>query len=937
MHKLDNLDNLEVRNFIIIKEARTNNLKNISLAIKRNSLTVITGLSGSGKSSLAFDTLYAEGRRMYIESLSAYARQFFGKMQKPDVTQIKGIAPAIAIEQKKATNNPRSIVGTVTEIYDYLKLLYARVGTTFSPKTNSKVTKDTPSSVTDYILARENGTKVMVLFPLQLKKNQKIEDSLRTELAKGFTRLFVGKDILFIEEILDSKIPIPDSEDRIHVLVDRFVLNSADADLRSRIVDSVQTAFYEGAGGCLINFLGVETKLFSDRFEADGIVFEEPSINFFGFNNPYGACPKCEGFGTIIDIDKEKIIPNKNLSLSEGAVAPWQTEIMSRWQKRFVEDSRSLSFPIYKPYKDLSKEQRDLLWQGNKTVKGIEAFLKDIEAQKHQIQYRVMLSRYRGKTTCHACMGSRIRHDAAYVKLSGKSIIDLMLMPIDELHYFFERIELSPYEYSIAKRLIIEIKSRISYLLRVGLGYLTLNRESSTLSGGEYQRVILANALGSTLVSSMYILDEPTIGLHPRDTAVLAEILRSLQQRGNTVIVVEHEEEVMRIADEIIDIGPEAGSGGGNVVFQGSWKELSEFSDSHTARYLNGITTIPIPVARRPGKKWLTFLGCRENNLKNITVKIPLKTLTVVTGVSGSGKSTLVEKIIYPAISHYLGCKATNQGRFDGMEGSMDHIEFIDFVSQNPIGKSSRSNPISYIKAYDAIRALFAKTPLALQRGYTPGHFSANVAGSGRCDECSGEGIVTIEMQFMPDVSMTCESCQGRRFREEVLEITLEEKNIFEVLSLTVDDSIEFFAKELQIVNKLQPLQDVGLGYVKLGQSTTTLSGGEAQRLKLAYYLGKGHTYEHIFFIFDEPTTGLHVHDIHRLVKAMNALVKSGHTVLVVEHNMQLIKCMDHIIDLGPDSGAFGGELLFAGTPEQMVEHDDLGFTARYLKKVLLP
>lgn len=936
MHTPENLENLDVCNFIVIKGARTNNLKDISLAIKRNSLTVITGLSGSGKSSLAFDTLYAEGRRMYIESLSAYARQFFGKMQKPDVTQIKGLAPAIAIEQKKSTNNPRSIVGTVTEIYDYLKLLYARVGTTFSPKTNAKVTKDTPSSVTDYLLTRGDGTKVMVLFPLQLKKKQHADDVLRTELAKGFTRLFAENKILFIEEILEKKIALPDAKVGLYILVDRFVIDSADVDLRSRIADSVQTAFYEGAGSCLVNFLGGDEKLFSDRFEADGMVFEEPSINFFGFNNPYGACPKCEGFGTIIGVDMDKIIPNKNLSLNEGAVVPWQTEGMRVWLKNFIEDSKNFNFPIYKPYKDLSQEHKDLLWQGNRSVKGISAFLQDMERQKHQIQYRVLLSRYRGKTTCSDCLGSRIRQDAAYVKVCGKSIIDLMLMPIIELHDFFENIELTPYEYAIAKRLVIEIKSRIGYLLRVGLGYLTLNREAPTLSGGEYQRVILANALGSTLVSSMYILDEPTIGLHPRDTAILAEILRSLQQRGNTVIVVEHEEEVMRIADEIIDIGPEAGSGGGNVVFQGSWQELAKFSDSHTARYLNGISSIPIPERRRIGKKWLTFRGCRENNLKNITVKIPLQTLTVVTGVSGSGKSTLVERIIYPAINHYLGCTGTTQGRFDALEGSMDEIAFVDFVSQNPIGKSSRSNPISYIKAYDAIRSLFSRTPLALQRGYSPGHFSANVAGSGRCDECSGEGVVTIEMQFMPDVSMVCESCQGRRFREEVLEVTFEGKNIFEVLNLTVDDSLKFFEKESQIITKLQPLQDVGLGYVQLGQSTTTLSGGEAQRLKLAYYLGKGHSYEHIFFIFDEPTTGLHVHDINRLVQAMNALVQAGHTVLVVEHNMQLIKCMDHIIDLGPDSGAGGGELLFAGTPEQMVEHDGLGFTARYLKKVLV-
>lgn len=926
----ESLDSLDPRDFIVIIGARTNNLKNINLAIKRNSLTVITGLSGSGKSSLAFDTLYAEGRRMYIESLNAYARQFFGKIEKPAVTQIKGLAPAIAIEQKKSTNNPKSIVGTLTEIYDYFKLLYARIGITISPISHARVTKDTVSDVTQYICDQPSETKVMVLFPLLNRKN--IIESLKVELAKGFTRLFIEGKIFFIEELINNKIEMPKTKG-ISILVDRFVIEPEDESLRSRIADSVQTAFYEGKGQCIISTAGQEPQIFSDRFELDGMTFEEPSVNFFGFNNPYGACNTCGGFGNVIDIDNDKVIPNKKISISEGAVAPWQTESMRTWLKDFMLSASELGFPIYKAYKDLSQEHIDLLWYGNKKIKGIYSYFKHIDSLKHQIQYRVLLSRYKGKTVCPDCFGSRIRKDAAYVKIGGKSIIDLMLMPIFELHEFFSALKFTDYEHKIANRLVIEIKSRLNYLLHVGLGYLNLNREAPTLSGGEYQRVLLANALGSTLVGAMYILDEPTIGLHPRDTQILAQILRSLQTRGNTVIIVEHEEEVMRIADQIVDIGPDAGSHGGEIVFQGDWSELVKFNGSHTARYLNGVEEIPISTQRRPCVKSITFRGCIENNLKDITVKIPLKTLTVITGVSGSGKSTLVERIIYPALSNYLGHTAS-PGKFEALEGDFHNIDFVDLVSQNPIGKSSRSNPVSYIKAYDNIRNLFARLPLAVQRGYTPGHFSYNVVG-GRCEECAGEGGIVVEMQFMADISMPCETCKGHRFKTEVLEVTYKDKNIFEVLNLTVDDSLDFFANEPTITLKLQPLQEVGLGYVKLGQSTNTLSGGEAQRLKLAYYLGKGHGYSHVLFIFDEPTTGLHVHDINRLISAMNALVDAGHSVLIVEHNMDLIKCADYIIDLGPDSGIKGGEIVFEGTPEEMIKNTDLGFTAKYLKMKL--
>lgn len=928
---IEDLDKLNPRDFIIIKGARTNNLKNISLAISRNSFTVITGLSGSGKSSLAFDTLYAEGRRMYIESLSAYARQFFGKIEKPAVDQIRGLAPAIAIEQKKSTNNPRSIVGTVTEIYDYLKLLYARIGTTYSPISNNKVTKETVSSITTSICNLSEGSKVMVLF--QVKPSENRTDDLKIELSKGFTRIFVDNDILFIEEIINGKQVLEDGKE-IYTLVDRFVINSENAELQSRVADSVQTAFYEGSGRCFIYAVGQELKSFSDQFELDGMVFEDPSVNFFGFNNPYGACEKCGGFGNVIGIDNDKVIPDKSLSINDDAVAPWRTDSMIVWKTNFIQSVLKSGFPIYKSYRELSPEYLHLLWYGDKKTKGIYDFFAQMEAQKHQIQYRVLLSRYKGKTVCPDCHGSRIRKDASYVKINGKSIIDLLLLPLYELNTFFEKIQLTEYENKIAKRLLIEIKSRLSYLLHVGLGYLTLNRETPSLSGGEYQRVLLANALGSTLVGAMYILDEPTIGLHPRDTALLAQILRVLQQRGNTVIVVEHEEEVMRIADEIIDIGPDAGSHGGEVVFQGDWAKLVNFSDSHTARYLNGIEKIPVPKNRRSWSKSFQLVGCYENNLKNIDITFPLNTFTVITGVSGSGKSTLVEKILFPAISSYLGATGLSTGKFAGLEGDFHSIDFVDLVSQNPIGKSSRSNPVSYIKAYDSIRNLLCKMALSVQRGYLPGHFSYNVPG-GRCEECCGEGIITIEMQFMADITMTCEACHGKRFKDDILEVTYNDKNIHEILSLTVDDSMDFFKNEHSLILKLKPLQDVGLGYIKLGQSTNTLSGGEAQRLKLAYYLGKGHNFNHILFIFDEPTTGLHVHDINRLIQAMNSLVDAGHSVIIVEHNMELVKCADYIIDLGPDSGEKGGNLVFHGTPEEMIKHTDGGFTAKYLKDKL--
>lgn len=941
------LDELSPKEYIIIKRARVNNLKNLSVAIPRNKLVVITGLSGSGKSSLAFDTLFAEGQRMYVESLSSYARQFLGRMEKPDVDYIRGVSPAIAIEQKVNTRNPRSTVGTSTEIYDYLKLLFARVGKTYSPITGKEVKRDTVTDVVDYINKQKAGSRVMVAAPLKVPKGRKLEDELNLLLSKGFARILIDGEAKFIEEILNAtdpekpgagakgkkkKLTVPGE---IEILIDRAAVNAEDEDLTFRLSDSVQTAFFEGHGDCFIHIEGQNKSAFSDRFELDGITFTEPSVNLFSFNNPYGACQTCEGFGKVLGIDEDLVIPDKSLSVYENAIAPWKGEVMSQqWLKPLLKNGIRFDFPVHRPYSELTREQRDILWNGNEYFDGINRFFRYLESKMHKIQYRVMLSRYRGRTTCPDCRGTRLRKDAGYVKLAGYSITDLVLMPIEEVYGAIADLKLDEYEKKISERLLIEIRFRLEYLVKVGLGYLTLNRLTNTLSGGEFQRIKLATSLGSALVGSMYIMDEPSIGLHPRDTARMVEVLLSLRDLGNTVIVVEHEEDIMRAADQIIDIGPDAGSHGGELVFQGGLKELNARKVvSHTTDYLSGREIIAVPKSRRKWKDAITIVGARENNLKNLTVKFPLGVLSVITGVSGSGKSTLIKKILYPAVGRLNGSVAESPGRYDRMDGDFTRISQVEFVDQNPIGKSSRSNPISYVKAYDAIRQLYSDQPLSVQRGYKPSHFSFNVEG-GRCDNCEGEGEIKVEMQFMADIYLKCEVCQGKRFKQEILEIEYKGKTISDVLDLTVEDSLDFFKEKKTIHDRILPLNDVGLGYVKLGQSSNSLSGGEAQRVKLASFLGKNapDDSDHILFIFDEPTTGLHFHDISRLLKAINALVDEGHSVIIIEHNLEVIKCADWIIDLGPEGGEKkGGYLVFEGTPEAMVKTGK-GYTAQYLK-----
>jgi excinuclease ABC subunit A len=933
------LDDLDPKEYILIKRARVNNLKNLSVAIPRNKLVVITGLSGSGKSSLAFDTLFAEGQRMYVESLSSYARQFLGRMEKPDVDYIRGVSPAIAIEQKVNTRNPRSTVGTTTEIYDYLKLLFARIGKTISPISGKEVKRDTVTDAVNYINALKEGTRVMVAAPLKIEKKRKLEDELNLLLSKGFARVLMNGEVKFIEELLQppvdgSKKKKTKLEGEFEILIDRAAVNATDEDLIFRLSDSIQTAFFEGQGDCFIYAEGNDKKHFSDRFELDGITFTEPSVNFFSFNNPFGACQTCEGFGKVLGIDEELVIPDKSLSVYENAIAPWRGEVMSEWQKPLLKNGIKFDFPIHRPYNELTQKQRDILWNGNEYFDGINAFFKHLESKLHKIQYRVMLSRYRGRTTCPDCRGTRLRKDASYVKIADTSITDLVLLPIEEVLQFFQKIKLPDYEKKVSDRLLTEIKFRLEYLEKVGLGYLTLNRLTNSLSGGEYQRIKLATSLGSALVGSMYIMDEPSIGLHPKDTAKMIEVLKSLRNLGNTVIVVEHEEEIMRAADQIIDIGPDAGSHGGNLVFQGTLKEMNGKTQSHTTDYLSGREKIKIPTARRKWKDAVTVLGARENNLKNLTVKFPLGILTVVTGVSGSGKSTLVKKILYPSVGRLSGTVSETPGRYDKIDGDFSKIAQVEFVDQNPIGKSSRSNPISYVKAYDAIRQLYSDQPLAQQRGYKPSHFSFNVEG-GRCDNCEGEGEIKVEMQFMADIYLKCEVCHGKRFKQEVLEIEHHGKNISDVLDMTVEEGLEFFKDKKAVYEKILPLNDVGLGYVKLGQSSNSLSGGEAQRVKLASFLGKksADDKDHILFIFDEPTTGLHFHDISKLLKAINALVDEGHSVIVIEHNLEIIKCADWIIDLGPEGGEKrGGQVMFEGTPEEMIKKGK-GFTAEFLRE----
>jgi excinuclease ABC subunit A len=941
---IKDIDSLDPKQYIIIKGARVNNLKNVSVAIKRNTLTVITGLSGSGKSSLAFDTLYAEGQRMYVESLSSYARQFLGRMEKPEVDYIKGISPAIAIEQKVGSKNPRSTVGTTTEIYDYFKLLFARIGVTYSPKSGEPVRKDSVSDVVNFAFTYPENTKVIILSPLKTKENRDVLEELSLHLKKGFTRIMVKDEVVLIEDFLELADKKKVKASDVKILIDRAVVhfdenNNPEEDTQYRISDSVQTAFFEGEGDCEVQIIsedGKVSKSFSDRFELDGMLFEEPTVNLFTFNNPYGACKRCEGFGNVLGLDPELVFPDKNLSVFEGAIAPWRSEKMNEYLMPLVRKGIQFDFPIHRAIKDLTEEQYRLLWTGNEYFMGLDDFFKFLEEQTYKIQYRVMLSRYRGRTTCPDCRGSRLRKDASYVKIGGKSIIDLVLMPISTVSEFFKNLEITDYEQKVAKRILIEINNRLDFMQRVGLGYLTLNRLANSLSGGETQRIRLATSLGSSLVGSMYILDEPSIGLHPRDTQRLVSVLESLKALGNTVIVVEHEEEVMRASDEIIDIGPDAGNLGGHLVFQGAWNgQKVEKSDSHTLNFLSGIDKIEIPKHRRKFLDFISVNGASENNLKNVDVKIPLGVLAVVTGVSGSGKSTLIRKILYPALAKLKGEYGDDVGKYSDITGSLSRITQIEMVDQNPIGKSSRSNPVTYIKAYDTLRALMAEQPLSKTRDYKPAHFSFNVEG-GRCEACQGEGHQTIEMQFMADVKLTCESCQGRRFKKEVLEVKYNDKDIAEILDMTVDEAVEFFKNsQAKIADKIQPLQDVGLGYIKLGQASNTLSGGEAQRVKLAFFLGKGNADKgKTLFIFDEPTTGLHFHDIKKLLKAMNALVDQGDSVIIIEHNMEVIKSSDWIIDLGPEGGDAGGYVCFEGTPEEMVKIEG-NYTADFLKEKL--
>ena len=911
---------------ILIKGAKLHNLKNITVGIPRNKLVVITGLSGSGKSSLAFDTLYAEGQRRYVESLSSYARQFLGKLDKPKVDNIIGIAPAIAIQQKVNTSNPRSTVGTSTEVYDYLKLLFARIGKTYSPISGQEVKKHTVTDVVDAVMRYPEGTKLLLLAPVSIPKDRTIEQVLKLLLQQGYARILYKEEIIRLEE--DN---LPKNLDNFQLVVDRVIVRH-DEDFQHRLADAVDTAFFEGKGECYIQEMdGVVQTHFSNRFELDGITFLEPNVHLFSFNNPYGACPKCDGYGDTIGLDEDLIVPNTGLSVYENAIYPWRGETMSWFRDQLVNNAYKFDFPIHKPWFELTNKQKQLVWDGNKYFTGLTDFFKELEDKSYKIQNRVLLARYRGKTRCHECHGKRLRKEANYVKISGKSISDLVELPIEELQLFFKELKLNDYEQEVAKRLLLEINNRLQFLADVGLGYLTLNRKSNTLSGGESQRINLATSLGSSLVGSMYILDEPSIGLHPRDTERLIGVLKSLRDLGNTVIVVEHDEDIMKAADYIIDIGPEAGTHGGEVVAAGTYEELLK-ADTLTGKYLSGRLAIEVPKKRRTSPQHITLVGCRENNLKNIDVTFPLDMLTVVTGVSGSGKSTLVKKLLYPAIQKELDLGGEKIGQFTKIEGKYKHLQSVEFVDQNPIGKSTRSNPITYIKAYDDIRALFANQKLAKMRNFQSKHFSFNVDG-GRCEVCKGEGEVTIEMQFMADVHLTCEACGGKRFKKEVLEVMYEGKNIDDLLNTTIDDAVAFFQKHKQtkIAEKLKPLQDVGLGYVTLGQSSSTLSGGEAQRIKLASFLSKSDSKEKVLFIFDEPTTGLHFHDIRKLLDSLQALIEKGHSVIIIEHNTEMIKSADYVIDLGLEGGAKGGNLVATGTPEEIAKNKQ-SYTGKYLK-----
>jgi excinuclease ABC subunit A len=927
------ISKLDPKKNIIIKGAQVHNLKNVDVAIPRNKLVVITGLSGSGKSSLAFDTLYAEGQRRYVESLSSYARQFLGRLDKPKVEYIKGIAPAIAIEQKVNTTNARSTVGTSTEIYDYVKLLFARIGRTYSPISGLEVKKNTVTDVVSAVKTLELDSKWLLLAPIHLEEGRQLEDKLKVLLQQGFARVLVNNEMVRLDDFTSEKQQSLDYKD-ILLIIDRIIVKDEE-EFFNRLSDAVQTAFFEGKGICYLHELNSDKKLsFSNNFELDGISFLEPNVHLFSFNNPYGACPACEGYGNIIGIDSDLVIPNTSLSVFENAIFPWRGESMSWFRDELVNHAYKFDFPIHKPFFQLTDEQKEVIWTGNKYFQGLNAFFKELEEKNYKIQNRVMLSRYRGKTKCHVCKGKRLRVEASYVKINEKTVSDLVDLPIKHLVEFFKNITLDEYEKQIAKRLMIEINNRLSFLTEVGLSYLTLNRNSATLSGGESQRINLATSLGSSLVGSMYILDEPSIGLHPKDTERLINVLISLRDLGNTVIVVEHDEDIMKAADMIIDIGPEAGTHGGNLVAQGTYDEILN-SSSLTAKYLNGDLEITVPKKRRTSKNYIEIKGARENNLQNIDVKFPLDVLTVITGVSGSGKSTLIKKILFPAMQKKLDNAGEKAGQFSELSGSFSHIKHIEYVDQNPIGRSSRSNPVTYIKAYDDIRELYAKEKLSKVRGYQAKHFSFNVDG-GRCETCKGEGAINVEMVFMADVQLPCETCNGKRFKKEVLEVAFDGKNIHDILTMTIDDAISFFEKNKQtkITQKLQPLQDVGLGYVQLGQSSSTLSGGEAQRIKLASFLVKGTIKDKALFVFDEPTTGLHFHDIKKLMASFDALIDKGHSILVIEHNLDLIKCADWVIDLGPEGGENGGLLLAAGTPEEIVKNKK-SITAKYLKEKL--
>ena len=915
---------------IFIKGARMHNLKNVDVAIPKNKLVVVTGVSGSGKSSLTMDTLFAEGQRRYAESLSAYARQFLMRMDKPDVDYIHGICPAIAIEQKVTTRTPRSTVGSMTEIYDYLRLLYARIGHTFSPVSGKEVKKDTVTDVVEFVQTLPQGSKVQFIVPLVTRYGRKVEEELNILMQKGFSRVYargVEDKPIRIEDVLSGEQKLPKKD--VFLLIDRIVVKDFNEDDLHRLADSIQTAFYESEGDCLVEVDGKDLHNFNNRFEADGIVFEEPVPNLFSFNNPYGACPHCEGFGQVLGIDEDLVIPDKSLSVHENAVACWRGDKMSEWQRDFIRGASRFNFPIHKPVADLSESEHSLLWDGNSTVNGIGDFFKMVEQNLYKVQYRVMQARYRGRTLCPTCKGARLRQEALYVKVSDATIANLMFIPASDLYEWFKNIDLTPHDKQVAKRILIEIDQRMKTLLDVGLGYLTLNRLANTLSGGESQRIQLTKFLGSNLTDSLYILDEPSIGLHSRDTERLIKVLKSLRDLGNTVVVVEHDEMMMREADYIIDMGPLASHLGGEVVAVGPYKDLIKNKASLTGQYLSGNMSIDVPPIKRKPSGNIRIEGCRQNNLKNIDVSFPLNVMCVVTGVSGSGKTTLIKQTLVPALQKHYGEGTDKPGLYRHLGGDLQRISHVEMVDQNPIGKSSRSNPVTYIKAWDEVRKLYTKQPLAKMRGFSEKHFSFNTDG-GRCDTCKGEGEVIVEMQFLADVHLVCEVCKGKRFKDEVLEVTYRSKSVYDVLEMSVDEAIDFFKDEKKLAHALQPLSDVGLGYIKLGQSSDTLSGGEAQRVKLASFLGRGKAKDKILFVFDEPTTGLHVHDIKKLLGSFDALIEQGHSILVIEHNTDVIKCADWVIDLGPEGGAGGGHLLYEGIPEGLSKVKE-SYTGQYM------